>query len=659
MNYRPARSTPAAFAAIGTPGRDPSRLLAETLEASVAAIDPNGIVTYASSYFEELFRLPLSRFVGSHFTSLMSGQERDLAMMYLERMTKGDGYPVVTWLLRRADRTEIWVESRVTVIRDVDGSITGYFAVTRDLSERRLAQQTLARTQANYDALVRRAVYGVYRAENNQRMLDANPAMLELLGYESREELMALDLATDVYADAPDFEWLLRMAQSGELDDWVEVSWRRRDGELIDVRLSLRVVEGENGGPPVYEGIAEDVTERHRRDERLRRSERMASLGHMLAGVAHELNNPLAAIAGFSQLLLRGSWPDEDRKALETIGREARRAERVVRDLLTFARQGNVVNSELVDLHSVIRHIVDTQHYALETRGVHVNLQLATQPVYVQGDTARLEQVILNLVVNARQALEVMRSERIGVDRRLELTIGTALEGESLILRVADNGPGISPELLGKIWDPFFTTKEEGVGTGLGLSVAHTIVTEHGGAVDVRSELGEGTEFTVRLPTVSGPIVEEVAAAPPPSAAVKAAPKRAVELPPVIGRALDILVVDDEASIIGFLTRFLSSRGHAVVSASDGMHALRMAEQFTFEVVVCDLHMPEMDGVELIRRMRALPSCQGTRYVLSSGDGPGSPMMSRAEALAVDGVLAKPYSIDRLLAVVEGLAPAG
>jgi PAS domain S-box-containing protein len=547
MDARPTRATPAAFEAIGAPGRDMSRLLAETLEASVIAIDPNGTVTYASSYFEELFGFTLSHFVGKHFTTLMTTKERALALQLLEKITSGEVFPIATWLLRRADGTAIWVESRVTVIRDEDGTVTGYITVTRDMSERRLAQQMLARTRANYDALVRRAVYGVYRAERNQRMLDVNPAMLELLGYDTREELLALDLAADVYADASDHEWLVRTAQNGELDDWVEVTWRRRDGELIDVRLSLRMVEDEDGGPPVFEGIAEDVTERHRRDERLRRSERMASLGHMLAGVAHELNNPLAAISGFSQLLLRGSWPDDDRKALETIGREARRAERVVRDLLTFARQGNVTRSELVDLHGVIRHIVDTQRYALDTRGVRVQLALTEQPVYVQGDTGRLEQVMLNLVVNARQALEAMRGERAMVEASLALRITTEVEGDAFVLvKVSDNGAGISPSLLGRIWDPFFTTKEEGVGTGLGLSVVHSIVTEHGGVVDVHSELGRGTEFIVRLPMVGAPEdAEELRIT-----GEDAVPAGADQTP--IGRALDILVVDDEAAISVF-----------------------------------------------------------------------------------------------------------
>jgi PAS domain S-box-containing protein len=649
MEQPPSQAPTTGFGGIETGGLDLSTLLAETLEAAVVVFDPAGIVTYASSYFEELFGAPARGFVGTTFTSMMSEYERTIAELLLRQITRGERYPVVTWLLSRRDRPAIWIESRVSLVRDALGAVTGYISVTRDMSERRLAQQALLRTRAGYDALVRRAAYAVYRAERNSHLLDANPAMVQLLGYDTREELMALDLRTEVYANASDHEWLIRSAEEGQLDDWVEVTWRRRDGELIDIRLSLRMVEDEQGGPPVFEGIAENITERQRNEELVRRSERMASLGHMLAGVAHELNNPLAAISGFSQLLQRGSWPEEDRKALETIGREARRAERVVRDLLTFARQGNVVRNESVDLHGVIRHIVETQRYALDTRGVRVTLNLTNDTVRVRGDTARLEQVMLNLVVNARQSLEAMRGQRGTVQTPLELRIETEIDQEkTIVIRVIDTGAGISPTLLGRIWDPFFTTKEEGVGTGLGLSVVHSIVTEHGGVVEVQSELGLGTEFTVRLPL-------EIASAEPAADASAGLPS-ADSVPAT--RALDILVVDDEAAIISFLTRYLSSRGHAVVGAGDGLHALRISEQFAFDVVLCDLHMPEMDGVDLIRRMRLLPSCAGTRYVLSSGDGPGSPMMSRAEALGVDGLLAKPYTIDQLVSVVEGGVPA-
>jgi two-component system, cell cycle sensor histidine kinase and response regulator CckA len=650
MDQNSLGKTTSAFDAIGVPGRDLSRLLAETLEAAVTVIDPDGIVLYASSYFEELFGVSCAEIVGRRYTDFMSPEDREIALELLRGITRGERYPVITWHLHRRSGPPIWAEARVSVLRDDAGVVTGYLTVTRDMTDRRLASQALVSTRANYDALVRRAVYGVFRAERNAQLLDVNQAMIDLLGYATRDELMAVDLRTTVYAEASDHEWMMRTAEEGELEDWVDVTWRKRDGSLIDVRVSLRIVEDEYGGPPVFEGIAENVTERRLNEDRIRRSERMASLGHMLAGVAHELNNPLAAISGFTQLLQRGSWAEEDRKALETIGREARRAERVVKDLLTFARQGTVVRNEVVDLHGVISHIVETQRYALDTRGVRVALLLTPEPVFVQGDGARLEQVMLNLVVNARQALEAMRGQRGAEQAPLELRIETETESnKSVVIRVTDTGAGIAPSLLTKIWDPFFTTKDEGVGTGLGLSVVHSIVTEHAGSVDVQSELGRGTQFTVRLPLA---VMSEVSALPSTVAAKPTADTARA------GRALDILVVDDEAAIISFLTRFLSSRGHAVVGAADGAQALRISEQYTFDVVVCDLHMPEMDGVELIRRMRTLPSCKNSRFILSSGDGSGSPTMTRAAALGVDALLAKPYTIDYLVEVVEAIPAA-
>jgi len=643
-----------AFGDIGQPGCDFSRLLAETIEASVATLDRHGIVTYASPFFEELHGVPVSQFLGTHFTSLMWDGEREVATLLLADIAIGARFPVITWLMRRPDGTEVWVESRVTVVRNGATEVTGYITVTRDMSDRRLATQMLARARADYDALVRRAVYGVYRAERNARLLYVNPTLAALLGYERVEDVLALDLATEVFADKDDHEWLMHAAEAGELNDWVEVTWKQRDGELINVRLSIRIVTDASGGPPVFEAIAEDVTEQHRREERVRRSERMASLSQMLAGVAHELNNPLAAISGFSQLLLRGSWSGEDTKALETIGREARHAERVVRDLLMFVRQVEVTRRETVHLHDVIRHIVDTQLYALGIRGISIEMLLTDGTVLVEGDASRLELVIMNLIVNARQALEAIRGDRALTNTPLELRIATRVETGRLVeITVTDNGAGIAAPLLGRIWDPFFTTKEEGVGTGMGLSVVHSIVSEHGGSVDVKSELGRGTQFVIQLPLArraSGVTVI-------PSAPIASDP-------PVVPaathgiRALDIMVVDDEMAIINFLSRYLGSRGHAIVGARDGMHATRIAEQFAFDLVICDLNMPEMDGIELIHRMRQLPTCANTRFVLSSGDGTSPAMLQQAKALGVDEVLDKPYSIDRLTEVVEGPSQA-
>jgi PAS domain S-box-containing protein len=632
-----------SFEAIGTSPADLSRLLAETIEATVVVFGPDDVVTYASSEFERLFGRPTTEILGQDFTVMMTEHERTLARRFVTAIAAGDMFPIVTWLLRREVGEPVWVESRVTVVRDHLGAPTSFITVTRDMTERRLATAALYRTRADYDALVRRAAFGVFRAEADSRILDANPALVEMLGYVSRSDLLSLDLGRDIHADRAEYDWVLRMAELGTLDDWVEVTWRKRNGETIDVRLSLRVVDDDAGGPLVFEGIAEDITQRRRHDERLRRSERMASLGHMLAGVAHELNNPLAAIGGFSQLLLKQPQSDDDRKALETIWREARRAERIVRDLLVFSRHGEQQTSETVDLHGVIRHIVGTQRYALESRGVAVHLWLASARVEVHGETSRIEQVLMNLVVNARQALETMRTETgTAAQQPLELRISTRVDGEAVLLTVSDTAGGIPPGILDRIWDPFFTTKDEGTGTGLGLSLVHTIVQEHGGTIDVRSVLGQGTEFVIRLPLVQEPKAAAAAPTPQNSAAIEMA-----------ARALDVLVVDDESAILSLLTRFLGGRGHAVVTASDGLHALRIAEQFHFDVVVCDLHMPGLDGVELIRRMRQLPAASGTRYILSTGDDRSAPGMVAARTMGVDGILAKPYAIDELQALVE------
>jgi two-component system NtrC family sensor kinase len=202
----------------------------------------------------------------------------------------------------------------------------------------------------------------------------------------------------------------------------------------------------------------------------------MSSLGHTLAGVAHELNNPLAAISGFAQILLKTNLPKEDRSAIETVHREAKRAAKIVKDLLTFARRQESTERHRVDLNGIVRYIADTQRYALETHGVLCELVLSDEPAYVAADPAQLEQVMLNLLVNARQALEAMTTTpaggRIGPGsiRTPMVVIRTAVRGNTVALEISDNGPGIAAAELPRIWDPFWTTKEEGEGTGLGLS---------------------------------------------------------------------------------------------------------------------------------------------------------------------------------------------
>jgi two-component system NtrC family sensor kinase len=311
-----------------------------------------------------------------------------------------------------------------------------------------------------------------------------------------------------VYWDAAERDAVMASVRAGAPAEWLQVRWRRKDSSPITVRLSARLVRDEEGRELYCEAIAEDVTERNRRDELLRRSERMASLGHTLAGVAHELNNPLAAVSGFAQLMLREARSEEDRTALETINREATRAGKIVKDLLTFARRPEAHPHEPVYVAEVARHIFATQRYAMETRGIRHELVVERDLPPVLADATQVEQVLLNLVVNARQAIEAATETPDSAAARQAqpptISLHVRRAGDAVVMEVADTGVGIAAADRERIWDPFWSSKEEGQGTGLGLAVVHGIVTAHGGTIDVDSEAGRGTRFIIRLPAAGG-----------------------------------------------------------------------------------------------------------------------------------------------------------
>jgi two-component system, cell cycle sensor histidine kinase and response regulator CckA len=645
------------------------RMLAESIDDVVSLHDVDGVGLYFSASTQKTTGYDPAELVGRHAYDVVHPEDRDRVATDLRAAVLRGEMPLVEWRCRRKDDGYVWLETRSTLLRDENGGPPRVLCVSRDVSQRKRAERALHASEERYRLLIDRAAYGIYRATPDGRFLDVNPALARMLGYDSTDDLSHLDLARDVYYNPTDRDWLLARIREHDLADWVEVQWKRKDSRPIMVRLSSRMVRDADGRELYCEAIAEDVTGRNRQEELLRRSERMASLGHTLAGVAHELNNPLAAICGFAQLLLRSERPEDDRTALETISHEAARAGRIVKDLLTFSRRQEVHQRERVCVSDVARYIFDTQRYAMETRGIRHELSLDPNVPPVLADPTQLEQVLLNLVVNARQAIEGVTNAPGTGSAPHSITLRTGCTGGSVFIEVADNGPGIPPGELERIWDPFWTTKGEGEGTGLGLAVVHGIITEHGGTIEVESRIGSGTRFLIKLPIAGGAVrtaevqarslaadvggdgaatdVEGAGASAAEQAGGHGGASRA-------GRPLDILIVDDEASILGFLTRYFTSRGHAVVAAHDGAHALRIAEQASFDVVVCDLRMPGMDGSDVIRRMRALPTCAAARYVVSTGDDADSSSRRRIDGLDVAAVVEKPYLIDELREAVEG-----
>ncbi len=499
-------------------------------------------------------------------------------------------------------------------------------------------------------ALIERAAIGIFRASRDGSFIEVNPALVRMLGYRDSDALRAVDVQRDILWDEDERRRWRNDLGLGRLAEWKEMSWRRLDGSQLRVRVSMQVVLDARDQPSFCEGIVEDVSQRVQRDEIVRRGERMASLGRTLAGVAHEINNPLAAIIGFAQILLKSATSASDRRALETVVSEAQRSARIVKDLLTIARRQESNLQERVNLNETAKYILDSQRYAIETRGIRVELIVHPLPVRVRGDPAQLEQVVLNLLVNARQAVETRmnrsRKEPAGAPPGWapSITLRTQVRDDLARFEIADNGEGIVAADLPHIWDPFWTKHDEGEATGLGLSVVHGIIASHGGAIDARSDERAGTVFSISLPLDSQPVEHEQAR----EASQLTKPEASTD-----PRPLDILVVDDEASLRELLLRIFTQRGHAVVTAADGRHAIRLAEQSTFDVVICDLHMPGMDGRDVIAHLSTLENCAKARFILSTGDAATTPGPFLNDDSRIDAVVTKPFKLELLLGVVE------
>lgn len=616
------------------------RMLAEAADDIVALSELSGTLLYTSPSAERITGWTSTDLLGQQRSDLVHPDDRAVTQLSADTLRR-TGSAVFEFRCRRKDGSYVWLETRNKLIIE-NGAPTHVLSVSRDIDKRKETEDALRRSLERFSSLVQHAAYGIYVSSADGHFVQVNRALVAMLGYDSAEELLELDMRRDLYQNPSEREELRRRAElSDRSSDWVEVHWKRKEGTPITVQLSVNTVRDAAGRLVYFEGIAEDVTERRRREEVARRSERMASLGTMLAGVAHELNNPLAAISGFAQIMQRAQRDEGDYSALETIHHEATRAAKIVKDLLIFARRQDGEPRDYVDLNSIVTYITSTRRYALETRGMRLRLELASSLPRVLADRAQLEQVVLNLLVNAEHALNQASDGPADTQsgQHASLIVRTAVHLNSVELEIADTGPGIAAADLARVWDPFWTTKPEGEGTGLGLAVVHGIVGAHGGSIDVASETGVGTTFTVRLP-----IAASQAEAP-------AAANHRDTLPAT--KPLDILVIDDEPFIVQFLESYLTSRGHAVVRANDGAQAIQVAQGTGFDLVICDLRMPGMDGATVIQRLRAIPQMQRARYIVSTGDANSLDARLKIDAIKPSAVLMKPYKIEELREAIE------
>jgi len=473
----------------------------------------------------------------------------------------------------------------------------------------------------------------------------ANPHVKLILGYGNETpdaEVRPFD--PDHFHDAQSRSTLLeRLESDGSLVNYL-VRLKRADQASVWVEITARA-EPTGAGLRV-EALVRDVSERKKLDDETRdiyhqllQAEKMAALGQTVSGVAHELNNPLATILTWAERLSQKTTLEPAvRRGLEIILSESERAARIVRNLLTFARKRQTTRA-MVDINQVVRETLALRAYEQRVTNIIVIDALAAGLPNVFADSHQVQQVLLNLTINAEQAM-------LSANGRGVLVVRTwhDAERECVILEINDDGPGIAEDVQAKIFDPFFTTKEVGKGTGLGLTVAYAIVNEHGGRIRLESRPSAGASFFVELP-VSG------ARLPP-----TPQPRQRQTAAPTLPTHATILVVDDEAALAAAVCAALQDAGFSVDQASDGEQALMRVQSRPFDLVICDLKMPRVDGKTFYGMLVAAKPAMTERVIFVTGDVAGTDAEKFLEESGCRW-LAKPFRLADLVRVArEALA---
>ena len=426
-----------------------------------------------------------------------------------------------------------------------------------------------------------------------------------------------------------------RLLREGEPLRNFETTARHQDGSLRDVLAAATILRGETGlqGSLV---IVQNVSELKAAREHLVQAEKLTALGEVVSGVAHELNNPLAGVLGYAQLLMRGPMEHRQQRSVERILDAALRCQKIVQNLLAFSRR-SPSEKRWLGLNGLVEKAIDLKDDDLKAGGIEVVRDLEPDLPKTMLDFNQVQQVLLNLIQNAQYAMTRHRGHG-------RLTLRTRHRGSVVELRVEDDGPGIAREHLARIFDPFFTTKPVGEGTGLGLSISYGIVRDHGGRIWAESEPGRGTTLVLELPVrqeagLAAPVAEE---ADPPG----------LER---LNRPVSLLVVDDEPVILDLLVDALQGTRHAVDTAGGGAEALRKLEQRAYDVILLDLKMPGVDGRQVYETIRSRWPDRARRVIFASGDTvhPDTrAFIARSGRPCVD----KPFRLEALASVIVAIA---
>jgi PAS domain S-box-containing protein len=604
------------------------KTISEAAGYGIVIGNTDGIFEYVNQAFAIMHGYSVEELLGKHFSAMHTAEQmKRVEELHNQLSHKGDYIGEEVWH-RRKDGTVFLALMNATAIRDDNGNPL-YFAVTSiDITERKKAEEELKLRSELLDS----ATDSIFVHDIEGNFIYVNETACKAHGY-SREALMNLRLQDVVAHDhlEADNQNILEKGRTA-----FESAHRRKDGSVIPVEIHGRTIE--LGDRKLFLTVVRDITERKKVEEERRQLEqksqlasRLASVGELASGVAHEINNPLTGVIGYAHLLLtRKDIPQDIKHDIKVINEGAQRVANIVRKLLAFARHTKPERRE-VDINEIIGMTLDLRAYELASNNIRVTQRLAQDLPMTVADPGQLQQVFLNLIINAETEMKLAHGGG-------KLLIETKQVNNTIRISFRDNGPGIAKKNLEKIFDPFFTTREVGEGTGLGLSLCHGIIAEHKGKIYAESKPGKGATFTVELPITTKDRQLEM-------------PEPTVEEPQNTTKA-KILVVDDELMIRQFVSQVLSEEGHDVEVVDKAEDALEKIKNKRYRLILLDIKMPGMSGIELYKQLQKMAPSLVKRVVFITGDILGTQTIDFLARTKVPCIM-KPFEAEQLKTKID------
>ena len=617
---------------------DPFKLLVQSIvDYAIFMLDPQGYVTSWNSGAERIKGFQTEEIVGQHFSKFYTKEDRKAGMpeKVLDTARREGKFEGEGWRLRK-DGSRFWASVVVDRINGEDGELVGFAKITRDMTEKRQAQQALLETERRFRILVQGVTdYSIFMLDPEGRVTNWNAGAERIKGY-APEEIIGEHFSRFYTPEDYDAGVPKRALETArEADRYEAEGWRvRKDGSRFWASVVLDAIKDEDGKLIGFAKITRDMTEKREAQlrleesrEQLFRSQKMEALGQLTGGLAHDFNNLLTAMLGACELGLRNiNDPDKVKRMLEGVRGSAQRGASLTKQLLAFAR-AQPLEIKQIDLRQFFSDVTTLLRPSLRS-DIDVVTEISDQLWPVDADAGALELALLNLAFNARDAMKEGGTLKISAHNEVLKGKPEGLTGEHVILRVSDTGSGMSREVMDRVFEPFFTTKTFGEGTGLGLSQVFGFAKQIGGGVTVDSEVGKGATFTLYLPASHRGEHGQAGGG-------------------AGGRSLGrVLIVEDDTFVAELAADMLSELGFEATIVHSAKEALeRMAGGDKPELVFTDIVMPGgLTGIELARKLRQrfpeLPILLTTGYSEQVAATQGFP------------VLQKPYELHSLASAI-------